>query len=1441
MRKIKRISVFALLILALLFAFSTVLASDETTTDLSYCEVKYYEDVTDYRNNPEEIEGYLFAGWFTDASCEPSTALTDTGDSVGAYAKYVPKDILGLKVQITGKLWDDDTTNDSNGALRFVTSVDTLDYSEVGFIINIGTKDNYKAGKYVYKQLYGEIGEDSHTKVETYVPSQEFHKNSTYFKTYTVQNISDLKYLTEFHVTPYWITLDGTTVKGDMRTVTVNQLRRWDYVFVDDSGEATVTSEDDSTSVNPGVGTRNYPFKTLEAALTAMKTNLAYQSEYGVAIVSDVEADGTVYILDSLTADSEFAWNTHELDVIVRGDKETSSFKLSAIDALNIGDNVIFENMALTFPAKVFAWGNSLKVAKSVTVGNAANTVSIYGGGNGDDSDDTDDDSVANTSVTLLTGTYKAIVGGGYYADVTGNTELYIAGDTKVYNGTAVGGDDTYVIYGGGYYGNVGGNTTVYVGGDVNADLEYDRADHDRYSTVCGGCFDAVVTGNTSVTVEGNALFTYIYGGGSGGNSEVNGTSSVYFRGSAKSMSIYGGSRLGKNYDDTLVEMSGDTTVYQVFGGCDKKKMTGNTNVRILDGTVKRRVYGGCYNEVSSDGTWTNKGGVTGNTNVTIGADAELVFDYTESYLLTDVKVDNSLYAISRYQEPYSGEVGTFLFTGYTDDSELEDKIGYVDGLGIFGMSYKDYFSDIAYHYLVKAYEGGNVSIDGYMLYIEPDEKMAATVIIDDEEEVHYTTADSAYILPTITSTTEQHKVEIVFEAISDDKDVSGYAVEVKDDATEGKAYYTSLETAVNCVVTTDAKTITLLKDAVISSTLTIDEGETITIIDDGSKTVRNIVRSTTAFAPTAAGVLFKVADNASLTFSSTGTDELPLVVVDGSKDSYENDEENISANWAMVQSTGDKSVVNINAGVEFTNNGSGATGGVIKMSKGTLTVSGGTFSDNIAYDKKGGVMIIDANCKQATIENATFTGNEGKQGGAILIANGGQVTITGCTFSDNNATTSGGAIENENQTEGNVTISNCTFKGNEAPKGGALGIVNKTGAHIVLENCTFAGNTATSEYATDIPQGNDICIGKEETEVHLSGKIEAEIFNAVATKLYVDGALEYGSDVKVEWCVTDSEDKTPAADDNGNKIGIVFADDTVMNASKPYISLGEMAFSKYSLAYISAVGRLVEPIEVASYSDLTTALTTIEEDTADKIGVIRLTGDISLSSQITIPENSNVTIEDDGYQDGRKIIRGKKHQDMILMQTGATLTLRSTGAVDDWKLILDGNEENYPVTDTSKRSAIMRLQSTISDADINIYRGVKLQNNATGKGSAAILNEASNSTVYVNEACIQGMSSANHGGAIFVGSNVTCNIINTKFDDCEGKLGGAIYSKGTLSLFGTSENAVISNCYCSSANSAIYLDGGTLEGSGYTFTKYDDNNVLVKVNAGTNNYDDSN
>lgn len=169
-------------------------------------------------------KNYLFAGWFTGAPYDytvavPSSATTIEEETV--YAKFVVRDILTVKAQVSAELTDDDLTNDSTGNIRFATTVDTLDYSEVGFRVSYDKTGN------------GDLTEKSHVNNKvyptlnaiggvTYQPTT-FSKASTYFKACTVQNVGEDYYGLAFTVVPFWKTLDGTVVEGDIAVKTVNQ------------------------------------------------------------------------------------------------------------------------------------------------------------------------------------------------------------------------------------------------------------------------------------------------------------------------------------------------------------------------------------------------------------------------------------------------------------------------------------------------------------------------------------------------------------------------------------------------------------------------------------------------------------------------------------------------------------------------------------------------------------------------------------------------------------------------------------------------------------------------------------------------------------------------------------------------------------------------------------------------------------------------------------------------------------------------------------------------------------------------------------------------------------------------------------------------------------------------------------------------------------------
>ena len=144
-------------------------------------------------------EGYVFAGWYTDlVNMKPLDVSVTSG---GAYAKFVPQELMEAVAQVS-------TTTDyaSNSAsIRFVAAVDSLDYSQVGFLLN--RKDSARTYTYGANSVYNTLS----AAVEGgSITADYFHSSGTYMFALTVSGIKDQT--SEYTATPFWITQDGTKV-----------------------------------------------------------------------------------------------------------------------------------------------------------------------------------------------------------------------------------------------------------------------------------------------------------------------------------------------------------------------------------------------------------------------------------------------------------------------------------------------------------------------------------------------------------------------------------------------------------------------------------------------------------------------------------------------------------------------------------------------------------------------------------------------------------------------------------------------------------------------------------------------------------------------------------------------------------------------------------------------------------------------------------------------------------------------------------------------------------------------------------------------------------------------------------------------------------------------------------------------------------------------------
>jgi len=136
-----------------------------------------------------------------------------------------------------------------------------------------------------------------------------------------------------------------------------------------------------------------------------------------------------------------------------------------------------------------------------------------------------------------------------------------------------------------------------------------------------------------------------------------------------------------------------------------------------------------------------------------------------------------------------------------------------------------------------------------------------------------------------------------------------------------------------------------------------------------------------------------------------------------------------------------------------------GHGGGI--FNQGTLTVSGTTFSNNVASSSTGHGFgsggAID-NGGTLSVSGSTFTGNGATSGGAIYSDSGTTMVVENSTFTGNSAPCGGGGITGQ----GTTTVSGCTISNNLSPggwcEGGAAGISNRGGI-MTVSNSIVSGN----------------------------------------------------------------------------------------------------------------------------------------------------------------------------------------------------------------------------------------------------------------------------------------------------------------------------------------------------------------------------------------------
>lgn len=503
-------------------------------------------------------------------------------------------------------------------------------------------------------------------------------------------------------------------------------------------------------------------------------------------------------------------------------------------------------------------------------------------------------------------------------------------------------------------------------------------------------------------------------------------------------------------------------------------------------------------------------------------------------------------------------------------------------------------------------------------------------------------------------------------------------------------------------------------------------------------------------------------------------------------------------------------------------NNATGSSGSIWITAGGSISATNTTFTGNTAGGYCGGVW-VDDKAVSASFTGCEFTSNTSVSGGSALIA-GIATTVTDCDFKSNIASGSGsqgGAICIWNK---GCVIAGSTFDGNNAGEGGAITISGSN--ELTLSDSTFANNVATKSGTSNLATwGKDIRLGAAGTKLNIYGKVVAEIFHRNTSCVNVVDSLTEGSKVVIDWSSNEAK-RIPTGE------AIVFtsngtASADVMNVSREYISLGaNMTNTDYRLSYNQSEAKayLVTVTKVSEFSGDNGLQKAITSATPGVTKNIRITGDITVTSTTALPDNSDIVIEDDGT--AHTIQRGAGFASsargvLFDVNSGATLTLTSTGTVEAPKLTFDGNRANYSPTNGNWAIIVAKSGSKA----VNIYEGVQFINNSSTGAGAVLRMEQNSGSLYIDGARFQNnIANNNNGGVIYLKNTTATNEIqNASFIGNEANAGGVIMADSSANV--TISSSTFTKNKATKATDgygggAIYAYWGTIALTDCTFTE---------------------
>ena len=276
----------------------TVAKAAATIEEDGYCA-----DISGYRGGNGVLPtkaNKIFAGWYDGADFENAEPILPSKVSGEAYAKFIDPQAFAIKNQFS----EGADTLSTVTNLRVITTVDSLNYTSVEFLLKKGTLEAKEP--IVVTTVYTSLVNNKNGE-EDYTPSVQFENNdSKYFAVEKLTGIGNVDFGDSITITPVYHTYDGTTVTGTPRTFQI-----WKQLPVVEAkiSDATTASTDVYFNVDDADA-------------------LPYDQEY---MAIEAEDKGAVYVngeLDNSVKLAKVAANQYKIDTASLNPVEGTEIKI---------------------------------------------------------------------------------------------------------------------------------------------------------------------------------------------------------------------------------------------------------------------------------------------------------------------------------------------------------------------------------------------------------------------------------------------------------------------------------------------------------------------------------------------------------------------------------------------------------------------------------------------------------------------------------------------------------------------------------------------------------------------------------------------------------------------------------------------------------------------------------------------------------------------------------------------------------------------------------------------------------------------------------------------------------------------------------------------------------------------------------------------------------